>query len=164
MDRLFVHDAAESVLEGAIARAEAHRAPGKMLERVRMIVRGDRSAAALDFPLLGITRRAATPRDQSTFAITWEMPLRLTVQVVSPDTNEGFALANELAGVALHSMFTDPTMDPADPGAMTQELVVGPEVYGLMAGAVEPALGGQGENSDLYQARATVTAILKSTF
>ena len=166
MDRILVHVASERAIAAALARARAHNAPGGMLEDLAMIVRGERTARNPDCPLRGLGRRVATPKDPTTYTTGWVLPILLTVQVVTNDTDEGFGLAAELAGRAMHAMFTDPVlvaggMDPLSPEAMTQDLGV-EEVASITPGPLEPPVGSS-QQADLFQARATVNALLRTT-
>lgn len=166
MERLFFHDAAEGVLSAAYERAKAHHeVEGGMLSGFEMVVRGDRTSDAQRLPLLGLSVGTATPRDQSTFEAGWELPLRLSVAVEDHRAERGYALCQRLVGLAFHAMFTELaySADPTDPAAMTQELVRGPEVYGLRAGQVEPVSPVR-DLANVYGARAFVLASLRTTF
>lgn len=158
MERLFLHEATEAVKDAAYRRLEAHRLPGGMLEGLMLVVRGDRYVAAPVFPLCGVSGGIATPGEQSTYAVRWTYPVRLLVQVEDHEPDWGYAECERLAALCFHAMFTDP-----ETGDVSQQLVAGPEVYGISAGQFEPPQMAANSES-LFQARASVSSQIRTTF
>lgn len=163
VERIFLDQAIEGLISAAEERLLAHRNQANaaaLLKDVALVVRGDRMVEALSFPLVGVTAGVATPIEQTTYSVRWEVPIRLTVQVVDHRPNVAFPQARQIAARAFHAMFTNPAS-----GSLEWDLPgVSPETrYALRAGNYEPPAGSSQEE-DLFQARSAVIATVKTTY
>lgn len=148
----------DAVKQAAYERLEAHRTTGGLLADLKMVVRGDRTVNAPKFPLCGVTGGVATPVEQTAFAIRWNYPLRLTVQVMDHEPTRGYAAAERLAAACMHAIWTDPAT-----GQIDLTFRIGESVYHLAPGQFEPPARSQDDDA-LFQARAQVIVAARTTF
>jgi hypothetical protein len=147
---------------------------GKLLEEVSGIDRSDRTkltAPRQNSNRLWLVPGTAPPVGGTSLTVKRDFALRLVAHVVHNDPAEGNKTANRIAARASTALFSDPEIALADnPDSLTDAISPSltvpndnphyPYSIPLKAGPFQPSTENPRIRADLYEARATVTAMI----
>lgn len=157
MERIFLDEILNGVLDAAVDRLNRHRGAGMLLDGVRYIGRDDYTEDNPEYPAIIVGFAAGQPIEQRSQLLRWQFPLRFLAIVQDHRSAAGEREARRLAARAFHAICTDPD----DPNPLNIPADLPPASY-MRAGPFDPP--GPGRLPEVHNCRSSVLLRLESTF